>query len=102
MQCPHERDVFAVAMVVIAGDVGVGAVLDAAASVGKTIPDGFTLAVFVPGAFDLIGGSRCAPVEAVRKRDRRGRDAFRSAGKQRRCSGCGQGLQELATSRQGI
>jgi hypothetical protein len=61
---PHESDVFAVAVVVVAGDVGVGAVFDFAWGMGKAIPDGFAFAILVPGTFDLVGGGGGSPVEA--------------------------------------
>jgi hypothetical protein len=42
------------AVVVIACHISVVAVSDVSGGVGKTIPDGFSLAVLVPCAFDLI------------------------------------------------
>ena len=51
----HQGDVVGPAVIVVAGDVAVGAVDDLAGRVGKAIPDGFALAVFLPGAFDLVG-----------------------------------------------
>jgi hypothetical protein len=56
-------------MVMVAGDIGVGAVFDFAGSVGEAVPDGFAFAVFLPGAFDLVGGGGGAPVEIVGKRN---------------------------------
>jgi len=52
----HQRDVFAVAVVVVAGDVAGGAVVDFAGGVRETVPDGFALAALVPRAFNLVSG----------------------------------------------
>src|SRR5437899_3305216 len=48
-------------MVGIAGDIAGGGALHLAGSVREAVPDGFALAVFVPSAFDLIGGGGGAP-----------------------------------------
>jgi hypothetical protein len=44
-------------MVLIAGDVAGGGAFYFADGVGEAVPVGLALAVFVPCAFDLIGGS---------------------------------------------
>src|SRR5258708_8101558 len=54
-------------MVGIAGDVAGGCALHFAGGVREAVPDGSALAVFVPGAFDLIGGGGGAPDKFVRK-----------------------------------
>jgi len=87
-------------MVVIAGDVGVGAVFYSAVRVGKAVPDRFAFAVFIPGAFDLVGGGGCAPVETFGKSNCR-RGGVQSARQKRRNGGCGQGPEKLAASSQG-
>src|SRR5512132_4230284 len=56
-------------MMVIVGYVARVAILYFSGCVRKTIPCRFALAMFVPGAFDLVGGGRCAPQEILRKRD---------------------------------
>src|SRR5437016_161493 len=58
-------------MVGIASDVAGGGALHLAGGVRKAVPDGFALAVFAPGAFDLIGGGGCSPDKFVGKLERR-------------------------------
>jgi hypothetical protein len=84
----------------VAGDVGVGAVLDFAGRVGKPVPDRFAFAVFIPRAFDLIGGGGCAPVETFGESNCL-RGGVQSARQKRRNGGCGQGPDKLATRSQG-
>src|SRR6266478_4677061 len=48
-------------MVGIAGDIAGSGALHLAGSVREAVPDGFALAVFVPAAFDLIGGGGGTP-----------------------------------------
>jgi hypothetical protein len=67
MKRPHERDVFSIAVVVVASDIAVGAVFDFAGRASETVPDGFAFAVFVPRTFDLVGGGRNAPVKTFGK-----------------------------------
>ena len=67
-EIPDQADVFLVAMVVIVGAVGVAAVLDLARRVRESVPDRTAAAVFVDGAFDLIGRRGGAPDEIFRKR----------------------------------
>ena len=56
-------------MIGIAGHVAGVAILDFAGSVREAVPDRFALAVFVPRAFDLIGGGGRAPEEILGERD---------------------------------
>ena len=60
-------------MIGIAGGVAGVAVLDFAGSVREAVPDGLAFAVFVPRAFDLIGGSGCAPEKTLGEQDLGGR-----------------------------
>src|ERR1700683_731251 len=60
-QLGHQRDVVSVSMIEIACDVAGIARLDHAGGVRKAVPDRLALAVFVPGAFDLIGSASGAP-----------------------------------------
>src|SRR5580704_5037861 len=62
---PQEREVFAKAMIGVAGCVAGVAIFDFAGGMGEAVPDGFALAVFVPRAFDLIRGGGGAPEEAL-------------------------------------
>src|SRR5260370_33351103 len=48
-------------MVGVGGYVAGGCALHFAGGVREAVPDGFDLAVFGPGAFDLIGGGGGAP-----------------------------------------
>src|SRR5437879_5081451 len=48
-------------MVGIAGDVAGGGALHLAGGVREAVPDGLALAVFAPGAFDLIRGGGRSP-----------------------------------------
>jgi hypothetical protein len=61
----HDREVFAVAVVVVARDVAGGGAFDFARRVSESVPDGLAFAVGVPGAFDLVGGGGHAPEEVV-------------------------------------
>jgi hypothetical protein len=67
VQLAQQRDVLEVAMIAIARQVAVVAVLDAARRVREAVPDGFAFAVFLPGTLDLIGRGGCAPDEIRRK-----------------------------------
>ena len=60
---PHQRNVFAPAMIGVAGYVAGVAILDFARGVREAVPDGFALAVFFPRAFNLVSGSGGAPIE---------------------------------------
>ena len=68
-QAAHDIQVFAIAMVVIAGNVPIVAVLDFVRRVREPIPDGFALAVFIPSALDLIRRRRSSPPEVLREGD---------------------------------
>ena len=59
--------VFRVSMVVIAGDVAIGAIDDRAASMGEVVPAGRSRSIGQGRAFDLIGGARRSPYEAFWK-----------------------------------
>src|ERR1044072_9805836 len=48
-------------------DVPVLVVLDIPRRVGERVPDGRALAVFIPGALDLVRGRGDAPVKPVRE-----------------------------------
>jgi hypothetical protein len=65
----HQADVFFPEPVMVIGDVAGVVVPDFAGCVCKAIPDGFAFAVFIPGAFDLVGGGCRAPQEIVWKDD---------------------------------
>ena len=67
VQLLQQRDVVAVAMVAVAGHIAGVAVLDVAGSVAEPVPDGLALAIFLPGAFDLVGGGGGAPQKARRE-----------------------------------
>ena len=71
----HQRHVFPVAVVVIAGDIPGLSAEDPSRLLAVDIPDGESLAVLTGGAFDLIGGRGGAPLEGLRKRDERHRSA---------------------------
>ena len=58
-------------MVGIAGDVARGGSLHPASGVREAVPNGFALAVLVPGAFDLVGGGGGAPDKFFGKLERR-------------------------------
>jgi hypothetical protein len=58
-------------MVGVAGNVAGVCALHFAGGVREAVPDGFALAVFAPGAFDLIGGGGRSPNEFVGKLERR-------------------------------
>ena len=64
----HERDVLRIAVVEVVGDVAGIAVGGLAGGVREGVPDGGAAAVFVDGAFDLIGGGGGAPEEAFGRR----------------------------------
>jgi len=76
----HERDVVAVAVVVVAGDVAGIGVGDLAGCVGEAVPDGFAFAIFIPCAFDLVRGSGGAPEEAGGERKVRSLRGARNGG----------------------
>jgi hypothetical protein len=56
-------------MVVVAGEIGVGAVLDFAGLVAKAVPDGFAFPVFMPRALNLEGSCGGPPVEIFGERN---------------------------------
>src|SRR5262249_29744721 len=64
-QLAHQGDVVAPAMVVVAGDIAIVAVMDLPPRVAEAIPDRLALAILVPCAFDLVRGGGRAPDEAV-------------------------------------
>src|SRR5690606_41278688 len=59
----HRRDVAAVAVVVVAGDVAGVAAADPAGRVAELVPDRPAPAVLVDGPLDLVGGGGHAPDE---------------------------------------
>ena len=65
----HQGDVFTVAVINIAGNIaGIAeANVPGGGVVAEIVPDARALAVFVPGAFALIGGAGNAPEEVFRK-----------------------------------
>ncbi len=67
-QLSHERDILAIAMVVIVRDVPGITVADLPGSVGVGVPDRRTLPVLPSRALDLIRGGRHAPPEPLRER----------------------------------
>jgi hypothetical protein len=107
----HEGDVLLVEMVVIVGDVAGVAVVGLAGSVGEGVPDGGTAAVFVDGAFDLIGSGGGAPEEVFGEgvgeggfsAHGRGGCCFGGeCGEDSGCEGCGAEEASEFTSRQPI
>ena len=68
---PDQADVFLVAVVMFVGAVAGGAVLDLAGRVRKGVPDRAAAAVFIDGAFDLIGRGGGAPHKIFREAPRR-------------------------------
>ena len=64
----HERDILAVAVVVVARDVAVVAVDDGAGHAGERVPDRVGAAVLVGGALDLVRGGCGAEEEVGGKR----------------------------------
>src|ERR1700676_3613810 len=67
---PHEGNVLAPAMIGVASQVARVAVSDFAWSVREAVPNGLALAVFIPRAFNLVGGGGRAPEKSLRKCDR--------------------------------
>src|SRR3990172_3219163 len=63
-QLLHQRHVFLVAVVVVAGDIARVAVVDVVGRVAKAVPDRLALAVLVPRPLDLVRGRGAAPEEA--------------------------------------
>jgi len=63
----HQPGVFGVPMVGVASDVAGVPAADLAGRVAEGVPHGWALAVGVGRSFDLIGGRRRAPGEAVRE-----------------------------------
>src|SRR5271170_8427338 len=59
--------VLRVEMVLVARDIGGRRTLYLAGCVRELIPDGFTLAVFLPYSLNLEGSSGCAPEESFGK-----------------------------------
>jgi hypothetical protein len=70
VHCPHNRNIFAIAVIVVAGDIRIRAVFDFARFVRKTVPYGFAFAIFVPRSLDLEGGGSSAPIKAFREMNR--------------------------------
>src|SRR5208282_4097830 len=66
---PHQFKVVTPAVIGVAGYIAGAAIFDFAGSVGEAIPDGFTLAVGFPCAFDLVSSSGRAPEEVLGKRN---------------------------------
>src|SRR6185312_8715121 len=60
----HQRDIFAVAVIVIASGFAGIAAGDLAGQPGIDVPDAWPAAVLVGGAFDLISGGGNAPSKA--------------------------------------
>src|SRR5215469_381209 len=54
-------------MIEVAGDVAVLTTPDLAGGVRKTVPDRFSFAIFIPGAFDLIRRTSRAPQKSFWK-----------------------------------
>jgi len=67
-EVPHERDVLAPPVVMVAGHVAGGAARDLSRRAGETVPDRLAAPVGVRRAFDLIGEGGRAPNEAGGKR----------------------------------
>ena len=65
---PHQRHVLLVPMVVIVGDIAGVVVLDVARLMRVGVPNRRTLAVLIPGAFDLVRRRSGAPVKTFRER----------------------------------
>src|SRR5215472_14840706 len=63
----HELHIFFVAMVVVVGYVASIPVVGLAGDVREGVPDGGAAAVFMNGAFDLIGCGGGAPKETLRE-----------------------------------
>ena len=62
-QLPHQRDVLAIAVIVIAGHVARIAIGDPALLAAERIPDALAAPAFPGGAFDLVRRGRDAPDE---------------------------------------
>jgi hypothetical protein len=69
-------NVFLVAVIMVVRYVTSVAALDVSRRVGEAVPDRLALAVFVPGAFDLVGDRRGSPEKAIREAASRGRGDF--------------------------
>src|SRR5215469_15969423 len=67
IETPGQGEVLRVEVVLITGDIARGASLHLAGRMCKAVPDGFALAIFLPGAFHLVGCSGSTPQETVRK-----------------------------------
>src|ERR1700680_4163983 len=67
---PHQGNVLPPAMIGVASQVARVAVSDFAWSVREAVPNGLALAVFIPRAFNLVGGGGRAPEKSLRKCDR--------------------------------
>lgn len=67
MQLLHDRNVFGVAVVVVAGDVAGPTSLYIARGVTETIPDGFASSVEIPRPIHLIGRGCATPQKAFRE-----------------------------------
>ena len=63
----NQRDVFLIPVVVIDGHIPGLPALDLSGGVDEPIPDAFPLAILVPRAFHLVGGSRHTPLEPFRE-----------------------------------
>ena len=64
----HDGDVLFVTVIGVAGYVARVATFYFADRVREAVPNGFAFAIFVPRAFNLIGGGGCAPEKTLWKR----------------------------------
>jgi hypothetical protein len=60
-QLPHQGNIFRHVMIVVVSHIACISVLDGVWAVGEAVLDAFAFAIFVPGAFYLVSGSRRAP-----------------------------------------
>jgi hypothetical protein len=97
VQPAHQRDIVEIAMIAVAGDIAVVAVLHFAGRVREAIPHRFATSVVLDRSFDLVGRRGDAPAKAARER-RAGSRRCQSAtiGEQRTGERYGR-LQDLAT-----
>src|SRR5579883_80745 len=63
----EQLDIFAITMIVVIGHVPGLAVVSRAGLMRKRVPDRGAAAALPRASFDLVGGGRAAPAEAVRK-----------------------------------
>ena len=64
----HNGDVFSIAVVVVAGNIGRGRTTDLAGCVHETVPNGLSLPVFIPSPLDLKGCCRRSPKKSLGER----------------------------------